>query len=70
MTELRFNEGFPAADETAWRALVDKALKGGDFEKRLVSRTADGLAIRPSLDADVAQVLANFPRAVLDPQKY
>lgn len=47
MTELRFNEGFPAADETAWRALVDKALKGGDFEKRLVSRTADGLAIRP-----------------------
>ena len=28
-------------------ALVGKVLKGADFEKRLVSRTADGLAIRP-----------------------
>ena len=32
----------PPARE-AWLALVDKVLKGGDFEKRLVSRTADGL---------------------------
>ena len=31
----------------AWLALVDKVLKGGDFEKRLVSRTADGLAVQP-----------------------
>ncbi|MFM9939478.1 MAG: methylmalonyl-CoA mutase family protein [Hyphomicrobiaceae bacterium] len=47
MTELRFNEGFPTPTEADWRALVDKALKGGNFEKRLVTRTADGLAIQP-----------------------
>src|SRR6187402_583113 len=36
----------PPARE-AWLALVAKVLKGADFEKRLVSRTADGLAIQP-----------------------
>jgi methylmalonyl-CoA mutase len=39
--------GFPAADDATWRTLVDKALKGADFKKRLVSRTADGLEIEP-----------------------
>ena len=36
----------PPARE-AWLALVQKVLKGGDFDKRLVSRTADGLAVQP-----------------------
>lgn len=40
-------KGFPAATYDQWRALVDKALKGADFDKRLVSRTADGLKINP-----------------------
>ena len=31
----------------AWLALVGKVLKGADFDKRLVSRTADGLTIQP-----------------------
>ena len=39
--------GFDAANEATWRALVDKVLKGGDFERRLVSRTDDGLRIAP-----------------------
>ena len=39
--------GFPAANHDAWRAMVDKALKGADFEKRLVARTADGLRVDP-----------------------
>jgi methylmalonyl-CoA mutase len=30
-----------------WLALVAKVLKGADFDKRLVARTADGLAIQP-----------------------
>ncbi|CAH1655753.1 Methylmalonyl-CoA mutase [Hyphomicrobiales bacterium] len=30
-----------------WRALVDKVLKGADFERALVGRTADGIAIDP-----------------------
>lgn len=38
---------FPAADRDAWLALVAKALKGADFDRKLVSRTADGLSIQP-----------------------
>lgn len=40
-------EGFDAVSLEQWRALVDKALKGASFEKRLVARTADGLRIPP-----------------------
>ena len=47
MTDLRLADAFPAADVAAWRALVEKALKGGDFDKRLVARSADGLKIGP-----------------------
>lgn len=45
--ETALAEGFPPADEAAWRALVDKTLDGQDFDKRLVSRTADGLKVQP-----------------------
>ena len=38
---------FQPATQAHWRTLVDKALKGGDFEKRLVTKTADGLRIPP-----------------------
>lgn len=38
---------FPAADEAQWRALVEAALKGGSFEKRLVSQTYDGIQVQP-----------------------
>ncbi|MBI1205062.1 MAG: methylmalonyl-CoA mutase [Rhodopseudomonas sp.] len=38
---------FPATDATQWRQLVDAALKGADFDKRLVSKTYDGLRIEP-----------------------
>jgi methylmalonyl-CoA mutase len=36
----------PPARE-AWLGLVQKVLKGADFKKRLVARTADGLAVQP-----------------------
>lgn len=38
---------FDPATRDDWRALVEKALKGADFEKTLVSRTEDGLRIEP-----------------------
>lgn len=38
---------FESPGHDAWMGLVQAALKGGNFEKRLVSRTADGLAIQP-----------------------
>ncbi|AMJ63387.1 methylmalonyl-CoA mutase [Bosea sp. PAMC 26642] len=40
-------DAFPQPDMAQWRAAVDKVLKGGDFEKRLVSRSADGIRIEP-----------------------
>lgn len=46
---------FPSIDEAAWRALVEDGLKGADFDKRLVKKTADGVAVRPLYSAaDVA----------------
>ena len=38
---------FPAARKDEWRELVEAALKGVSYEKRLVSRTYDGLRIEP-----------------------
>ena len=39
--------GFPAPSHEQWRAMVDKALKGADFDKRLVAKTADGVRVNP-----------------------
>ena len=48
MTEpLTLAAEFPATDAAEWRKLVDAALKGADFEKRLVSQTYDGLKVEP-----------------------
>jgi methylmalonyl-CoA mutase len=38
---------FPPTTDAEWRKLVDAALKGASFEKRLVSQTYDGLRIDP-----------------------
>ncbi len=47
--------GFAPADEAAWLALVDKALKGAPFDK-LVSKTADGIRIEPLYRGPVVDV--------------
>ncbi len=39
--------GFDTGDRTKWLALVDKAIKGAEFEKKMVSKTLDGLRIDP-----------------------
>ncbi|MCH9807954.1 MAG: methylmalonyl-CoA mutase subunit beta [Alphaproteobacteria bacterium] len=44
---LKLANGFDAPTQDQWRGVVDKALKGGDFEKRLVARTADDIRIQP-----------------------
>ena len=44
---MAFASSFPRATETEWREAVDRVLKGADFEKTLVGRTADGIAIMP-----------------------
>ncbi|MCR9176785.1 MAG: methylmalonyl-CoA mutase subunit beta [Alphaproteobacteria bacterium] len=43
---------FPEADRAAWRALVESALKGADFEKALTTPLAEGLRIQPIYGAD------------------
>lgn len=48
MTEqLTLAAEFPPTSEAEWRKLVDAALKGASFEKRLVSQTYDGLRVEP-----------------------
>ncbi len=46
-TDLALAAGFPPASREQWVKLVEKSLKGGDFEKRLASRTLDGIRIAP-----------------------
>ncbi|MDX2202761.1 MAG: methylmalonyl-CoA mutase family protein [Hyphomicrobiaceae bacterium] len=38
---------FAPATHAEWLRLVEKVLKGADFDKRLVARTADGIAVKP-----------------------
>ena len=45
--ELAFAKEFPAATREQWLRLVDAVLKGAPFDKRLVAKTYDGLAIEP-----------------------
>ena len=45
--DLPYLDAFPVPSLDAWRAAVDRVLKGGDFEKRLVGRTGDGIRIEP-----------------------
>jgi methylmalonyl-CoA mutase len=47
MTDLPLASTFPPATHEAWLKLVEGVLKGAEFEKKLVSRTHDGLRIEP-----------------------
>ncbi|MBK1665858.1 methylmalonyl-CoA mutase [Rhodospirillum rubrum] len=38
---------FPTLSREAWLALVDKALKGAPFEKKMVTKTHEGFSIQP-----------------------
>ncbi len=56
---------FPPATQADWRKLVDAVLKGAPFDKKLVSRTYDGLRIEPLLPrrADARPVAGRPPTA-------
>ncbi len=45
---------FPAASRAQWLELVAGVLEGASFEKRLVSKTYDGIAIEPLYGRDAA----------------
>jgi methylmalonyl-CoA mutase len=52
--ELSLAAEFPPADRDAWLKLVAGVLKGASFERRLVSKTYDGIAIEPLYGRDAA----------------
>ncbi len=52
-----FVADFDPATEPEWHAAVDKALKGADFEKKLVRSTPEGVLVRPLYRADDADVV-------------
>jgi methylmalonyl-CoA mutase len=45
--ELPLAAEFPPTSQAEWRTLVETALKGAPFDKRLVSQTYDGLRVEP-----------------------
>jgi methylmalonyl-CoA mutase len=45
--DLSLAAEFPPVTHEQWRKLVEAALKGADFDKRLVSATYDGLRVQP-----------------------
>lgn len=45
--DLSLAAEFPPATQAQWRKLVEAALKGAPFDKRLVSQTYDGLRVEP-----------------------
>lgn len=55
LADLPFMDAFGTPSEAQWRAAVDKVLKGADFEKKLVGRTADGVRIEPLYEAATEQ---------------
>jgi methylmalonyl-CoA mutase len=63
--DLAFASEFPAATREQWLRLVDGVLKGAPFDKRLVARSYDGLAIQPLYprDRSAQPVAARAPGA-------
>ncbi|WP_262265454.1 methylmalonyl-CoA mutase subunit beta [Microvirga yunnanensis] len=47
MDDLTLAADFPQATREHWLRLVEGVLKGADFQKKLVSRSHDGIAIQP-----------------------
>jgi len=43
---------FPTTDYSEWRAAAEAALKGGSFEKKLVTRTHEGIDLQPMYRAE------------------
>ena len=44
---LSLSHDFPPVPTPDWEAAIRKDLKGADFEKKLVWRTDEGIAVRP-----------------------
>src|ERR1700690_2589333 len=56
---LNLSQDFPPVSTADWEAAIRKDLKGADYEKRLVWRTDEGIAVRPYYRAE--NLPADFP---------
>jgi methylmalonyl-CoA mutase len=65
VTDLPLASEFPPATREQWLKLVDGVLKGAPFDKKLVSKTYDGLRIEPLYPrrADANALAARAPSA-------
>lgn len=59
---LHVRADFPPVTTEEWEAAIAKDLKGADYEKKLVWRTEEGLAVRPYYRASEAQYPAVPPK--------
>ena len=55
MSDLALGAEFPAPTRDDWLKLVERVLKGADFEQRLVARTYDGIRVEPLYDKGTPQ---------------
>lgn len=63
MSELRLTDDFPAPSETDWKALVEKGLRGAEFES-LTRQTDDNLVRGPlTTSNDLPENISPLPRA-------
>lgn len=60
---LHLAQEFPPVPTAAWEAAIAKDLKGADYEKKLVWRTEEGLAVRPYYRSEQVQELAEQLRS-------
>lgn len=70
MSDLKLAAEFPPVSREDWLKLVEKTLKGATFERKLVSKTYDGLSIQPLYErakdaAPVANRAAGTPWKVM-----
>ncbi len=57
---VSFDE-FPKADYAAWKAAAEKTLKGANFEKKLTTKTFEGLVLQPIYNEQDVQNTACLP---------
>ena len=63
----RLFEEFPPVSTEEWEAVIEKDLKGADYNKKLVWRTAEGFNVRPYYRAEN---LADIPWTGQQPNEF
>lgn len=61
-TEFKIENEFPSTTYDQWRSLVERDLKGAPFEKKLVTRTYEGIDIQPLYTATTVKEMRDYHR--------